>query len=80
VLQALPDIIAMTERIMSASDGPTKKLFAMGVGQLVAQTIQGASGGGQAETWAKISALMGAMIDHSISVINQAKPIVKKPN
>lgn len=74
VLVAAPDIMAMVQRTMDTEDGPTKKVFAMATAKALADTIGGVSGGGQKETWDKISGVLGQLIDHSITVINRGKP------
>jgi len=71
VIGAAPDIMAMVQRTMDIQDGPTKKLFAMATAKAMADTIGGVSGGGQKETWDKISGVLGQLIDHSIAAINQ---------
>jgi hypothetical protein len=74
VIGAAPDIMAMVQRTMDTQDGATKKLFAMATAKALADTIGGVSGGGQKETWDKISGVLGQLIDHSIAAINQGKP------
>lgn len=79
IIPKIPDIIAVTERLIGDLPGEQKKAFAMQTAQLIAQTVGGVSGGGQKETWDKISGFIGNLIDHSVSnVINGQDPERKK--
>ena len=70
ILEKLPDIIALAERIFGDGTGEQKKAFAIETAKALANTIGGASTGGQAETWGKVEAAIGPAIDHIVGVIN----------
>jgi hypothetical protein len=78
VIPKIPDIIALTERLIGDLPGEQKKAFAMQAAQLVAQTVGGVSGGGQKETWDKISGFIGNLIDHSVSKVINAQDLEKQ--
>jgi len=78
VIPKIPDIIALTERLIGDLPGEQKKAFALQAAQLVAQTVGGVSGGGQKETWDKISGFIGNLIDHSVSKVINAQDLEKK--
>lgn len=71
VFQAAPNIMATAQR--TDLDGPTKKLFAMATGKALAETISSVSGGGQKETWDKISNAFDNLIEKSILAIKLQK-------
>jgi hypothetical protein len=70
VIQNLPNIIGLAERALEGSTGAEKKEFAIQTAQAMASSIEGVSTGGQAETWAKIGAIVPDAIDKIVAVIN----------
>ena len=70
IMEKLPDIIALAERIFGDGTGAQKKEFAIETAKALANTIGGVSTGGQAETWARVEAAVGPAIDHIVGVIN----------
>jgi hypothetical protein len=70
ILEKLPDIIGLAERIFGDGSGAEKKAFAIQTAQALANTIGGVSTGGQAETWQKIEVAVGPMIDQIVKVVN----------
>lgn len=79
VLANLPTLVASAERIFGPGTGQEKARYVTESAQVVAGIVGGVSTGGQAETWAKIEAVVSPVMNQMILAINTFKEVLTTP-
>lgn len=68
LLQILPGLLALAEKLLGPKTGELKKELVMGVAGLALNSVGALSTGGQAETWDRIKPFVSTIVDASVSI------------
>lgn len=68
LMQLLPSLIALVEKLLGPKTGEVKKELVMEAAGLAMTAIGSLSTGGQAQTWQQIKPLVSQIVDASVAI------------
>lgn len=68
LLQALPTLIELAEKLLGPKTGDLKKELVMSAASLVMNAFGALSTGGQKETWDRVKPLVSTIVDAGVAI------------
>jgi hypothetical protein len=74
LLQVLPSLISLVEKLLGPKNGEIKKELVMGATQIAMTAVGAISTGGQAQTWERIKPDVSTIVDSGVSILFPHEP------